>query len=140
MTLDINNPNDFLTAIESTPSDEMEFAVNRDSIIRNETFSREALEQLFGSIGAFITSRAFKRMAAGEPGPKQMRVQVSVILDGAMRRVPEDEYPWYLLDGRGRLDPEARAVLSITDVLDSIEPAARIRVLTKLRDERAKEA
>jgi hypothetical protein len=89
-------------------SDTMDFVVTRKPE-PGRTLSIEAVEGLLESMRLWLGSRLARdldvrlkpdgRVGAG---PSEVKVTMKVTIDGRSVEVPDDEYPWYVIDGSQR--------------------------------------
>lgn len=87
-----------------TASDEMDFVIERVTE-PDKTFSAEAVDELLYAMRLFVGARIaarFRDRGPGAPGVSNLRVSVSLTLDGERIIPSPDMRPWYALDGFNR--------------------------------------
>lgn len=91
--------------MQSLPGDEMAFEIHRDSK-PGETFSAAAMEELHGTMRTFIGARLLHHWTdaggAQVAGPRRMRIDLKVTIDGESVAPEPGEEPWFKIDGSRR--------------------------------------
>ncbi len=102
----VKDRDDLYAKMKANASDTMSFGINRVAEHKpGETFSSRAIEQINESIALFVVSRIDRHWVDKEAiGPTSLNVEVivKVTVDGQTVTVPDDEYPWYVVDGAHR--------------------------------------
>lgn len=91
-------------SMKAGKSDSMSFIVERSKTEPGRSISEPALAELLTSLQDFVGARILHYWEDPTAiGPQRIEAVVKLTIDGIHVEVPDDEYPWFVIGGEGRL-------------------------------------